>query len=330
MRCVHWSLNNGSGLAGVAQSLCDAEHVLGLDSVVVPSTIESEAWDAALDADIHVVHSHLPNPVEHKLRTGKKQYRVVWIGHGTPDHVFASSVQEAETGSPWAADPLMLMNHWLQKADARVTFWPRHQWIYQRWVDKGTPVYCVPLGVDKAFWSASTSRGKFAGTPSVLTAENPHTIKWSYDLLTAWSDVAEAIDGGMAKLHALYVVRDQHRAFIPWAYRLDAAFYAFLSASTLDKDSLRNAFQSVDYYIGLVRYGDFNQIGLQANAAGVKTISYAGNAYSDFWITEGDQRTIAKELTAILKGDVQPRKKDPVPDISETASQMKTIYESIC
>jgi hypothetical protein len=221
------------------------------------------------------------------------------------------------------------MNHWLQRADARVTFWPRHQWIYQRMVDKGTPIHLVPLGVDTAYWSTPSSRGKFAGTPSVFTAENPHFIKWAYDLLLIWRDVAEAIDGEMAKLHALYVVRDHHRAFIPLAYRMDAAYHAYISPATFDRDGLRNAFQSPDYTIGLVRYGDFNQLSMQANAAGATTISYAGNEYSDYWITEGDQRTMAAELTAILKGEVTPREKLPVPDLADTAHAMLSVYESI-
>jgi hypothetical protein len=88
-------------------------------------------------------------------------------------------------------------------------------------------------------------------------------------------------------------------------------------------------FKSVDFVLGLVRYGDFNQLSLQANAAGAKTISYRGNEYADYWVTEGDQREIAKELTSILKGEVAPRTKTPVPDIAETAAAMKAIYETL-
>jgi hypothetical protein len=88
-------------------------------------------------------------------------------------------------------------------------------------------------------------------------------------------------------------------------------------------------FNSVDYFIGLVRYGDFNRISLEANATGVKTISYSGNPYSDFWVPEGDQREIAKVLVEILNGNVEPRKKDIVPDIEETAKGMVKIYERI-
>lgn len=317
-------MKNGSGMHRVAESIANAEKALGLDSAVVDCTIESDEWDAAMDADVHICHTHFPNKLHKRSR---KPLKVVWVAHGTPDHVFQSSV-EAGSGAPYGhADPLMLMQYWLQNADARVTFWPRHQWFYQRMVNKGTPIYCAPLGVDRAFWQSGVSRGKYEGTPSVLTAENPHYIKWPYDVFVAWPDVFDALDG--AKLHALYMPRDMHRWFFPLVNSNGAAFGSHISPITFPHEELRHVFKSVDYVLGLVRYGDFNQLSLQANASGATTISYAGNEYADYWITEGDQRVIASELTAILSGDATPRAKTPVPDISETASAMKAIYENI-
>lgn len=329
MKLRHWSLTNGSGLHGVAASLVEAEVAAGHDSTLIDSTVQSEAWDQAVDADIHVIHSHLPNPVQDKIRRSGKPIRSVWIGHGTPDHVFQSSVEYAQSGGYGHPEPLMLMFYWLQHADAVVTFWPRHQWIYQRMVDKRSVVDCIPLGVDRSFWCPGESRGKFDGTPSVFTAENPHYIKWPYDLFTLWPDVAESFAGGMAKLHAIYVPRDMHSCVYPWTYRNGCSYSAFLSPMTFDKEGLRNAFRSTDYTIGLVRYGDFNQLSQQANASGSTTISYRGNEYADYWITEGDQRAMRDELLAILNGQTPKRDKTPVPDIAETATQMQRIYERI-
>jgi hypothetical protein len=68
---------------------------------------------------------------------------------------------------------------------------------------------------------------------------------------------------------------------------------------------------------------------MQANAAGAQTISYPGNPYSDFWVAEGDQRGIAKELVEIFKGDRAPRDKTPVPDLSETVTAMRAVYEGV-
>lgn len=291
--------------------------------------MQSADWEWAAGADIACVHSHFPNPVQDLVRRSGKKSRVVWIGHGTPDHVFQSAAEYATSGGYGHPEPLMLMNHWLQHADAIVTFWDRHQWIYQRFVDKRTVVDCIPLGVDRAFWCPGESRGKFDGTPSVFTAENPHYIKWPYDLVTLWSDVAEALPGGMSKLHGIYLPRDMHSVFYPWMYRLDASYYGFFSPMTFDAEGLRNAFRSTDYTIGLVRYGDLNMLSLQANASGARTISYRGNPHADFWITEGDQREMARELTAILSGETAPRAKTPVPDITETAAALRSIYERI-
>lgn len=320
----HWSLKNSSGMHRVAESLAVAERAAGLNSENVDCSVRSSEWDSALDADVHVVHTHFPNELRKKVR---KPLKIVWVAHGTPDHVIQGSV-EAGSGAPYGhSDALMLMQYWLKNADARVTFWPRHQWFYQSMVDKGTKVHCVPLGVDKAFWSNGVSRGKYEGTPSLFTAENPHWIKWPMDLYMIWPEVFDQLEG--AKLHSVYMPRDMHRWVFPIVNRNGTSYGAHISPITFAHEELRNVFRSVDFVIGLVRYGDFNQLSLQANAAGATTISYRGNEYADFWMTEGDQRDMAKELAAILKGEVEPRKKTPVPDISETVSAFQSIYSEI-
>jgi hypothetical protein len=108
-----------------------------------------------MDADVHVVHTHFPQELRKKVA---KPLKIAWVAHGTPDHVFQSSVEAGLGASYGHADPFMLMQYWLKNADARITFWPRHQWIYQRLVDKGSKVHHVPLGVDRAFWGAGVSR----------------------------------------------------------------------------------------------------------------------------------------------------------------------------
>lgn len=308
----------------VAESIALAEISLGIESKNVDCSVQSDEWETVLDADIHVVHTHFPDALRKKI---SKPLKIVWVAHGTPDHVFQSSVEYGQ-GTPYGhPDPLMLMQYWLKNADARVTFWPRHKWIYDRMVDKGTKIHCVPLGLDKAFWAGGASRGKYAGEPSVFTCENPHYIKWGYDLWTLWPYVLDELH--QAKLHNVYVPRDLHRWVFPWINANGASYGSYISPITFAHDELRNVLKSVDFYAGLVRYGDFNQMGLQANAAGAKTISYAGNEYSDYWINEGDQRAMTKELLAIMKGEVEPRAKSPVPDINETARAMVNIYEGL-
>ncbi len=315
-------MQNGSGMHRVAESFAAAETSLGHDSQVVDCTVKSEAWDEACTADIHVVHTHFPDALRSKC-SGK----IVWIAHGTPDHVFQSSVESGLSGGYGHSDSLMLMQYWLRNADARVTFWPRHQWIYQGMVDKGTTVHCVPLGVDTAKWSSGVTRGKYAGTPSVLTCENAHYIKWPYDLFVAWPTVARAVSG--ATLHAWYLPRDQHRWFFPLVNANGASYHSHITGNAISPEDMPNILRSVDYYIGLVRNGDFNHMSLQAAASGVKTISYVGNPYATYWVPEGDQREIAKTLIDIFTGRAVPRDPTPVPDLSETATAMLTIYEGL-
>lgn len=315
-------MHNRSGMNRVAESLVAAEKELGIDSMLL-NLDETATFDATLDADIHVAHTHFPEEVKRKII---RPFKIVWIGHGTPEHAFQSSV---EMGHKYGAgDGWMLIQHWLQTADACVTFLPRHQAIWKSLCDKNTQVHCVPLGLDKKFWSPQPTRGKYAGSPSVFTAENCHYIKWPLDLFILWPWVYPHVKGN-ASLHAAYLPTDQHRWFFPLVNRNGASYGSHISPIAFEHEDLRNALCSTDYFIGLVRYGDFNRLSLEANACGATTISYRGNVYSDFWLTEGDQRDMAKELIEILNGHAEPREKEAVPDISETALAMKKIYEEI-
>lgn len=315
---------NRSGMHRVAESIVEAEKKLGIDSMLV-NLHEATTFDATLDADIHVSHTHFPDNLRLKLT---KPLKLVWVGHGTPEHVFQGSVEVGTNKGYGHGDGWMLFQHWMQTADALVTFWPRHQQIIKSLCDKSTKVNLVPLGVDRSFWSPVESRGKYSGDPSVFTGENCHYIKWPLDLFIIWPWVYPQVKGN-ALLHAVYLPTDQHRWFFPLVNRNGCSYGAHISALALDGPDLRNAFRSVDYQIGLVRYGDFNRMSLEANASGCKTISYAGNPYSDFWLPEGDQRVMAAELIKILNGEVVPRDKEQVPDISETALGMQKVYEGI-
>jgi hypothetical protein len=232
------------------------------------------------------------------------------------------------SGAYGHGDAWMMAQFWLQHCDATVTFWPRHQKIWQSLSDRRTRVECVPCGIDTAFWVPQTSNGHYAGAPALLTAENCYEIKWPLDLFLAWPWVIEA---GLyeARLHALYVPKDQHRWWFPLVNRNGASFHAYIGPHIFSETNLRNAFCSVDYYVGLVRYGDFNRISLEASATGAKLISYTGNPYADYWVPEGDQRTLAAAIVDILKGVTVSRQKETVPDISQTAAAMHALYESL-
>jgi hypothetical protein len=325
MRIAHWVWCNNSGMHRAAETMAAAEKAAGLDSVLVNVMGDAALWDTVLDADVHVCHTHIPDVFRRKAKAGHK---VVYVVHGTPEHVFKSAVEEGSKKSYGHADGWQLCQNWLRTADATVTFWPRHQALWKQMSDKRTKVECVPLGVDKTFWKPMPTQGKYAGSPSLFTAENCHDIKWPLDLFIAWPWVWDRINPD-ARLHSVYLPNDQHRWFFPLVNRNGCSYASHITGMSFNHEQLRNAFCSVDYYIGLVRYGDFNRVSLEANACGTKTISYAGNIYSDYWVPEGDQRVIADALVDILTGKVEPRQKAAVPDMSETAAGMKAVYESL-
>lgn len=310
----------------VATSLVDGERALGLDSIRCNChEPPADGFASVLDADVHVCHTHFPDDIRRRIT---RDYKRVYFVHGTPEHTFHTSVESGLSGKYAPGDSWMLVQYNLQHADAICTFWPRHQAILKSLCDKRTPVNCLPLGVDKSFWCPGDSAGKYAGAPSVFTAENCHQIKWPLDLFIAWPWVYPNVKGAPC-LHAAYLPLDQHRWFFPLINRNGSHYGMHVTSGAFEPHALRNVFRSVDFYIGLVRYGDFNRISLEANASGCRTISYAGNPHSDFWLPEGDQRTIAAELVKILNGETEPRAKTPVPDISETCKLTKALYESL-
>ena len=325
LKVCHYTAYNGSGMAAVARSLVEAEKQLGLDShlVNIQETTPGE-WDRYADADIHVSHTHFPDQMRKKLT---KPLKLVWVSHGTPEHVFNSAVEDSEKGYGHS-DGFMLFQFWMRSADARVTFWPRHAALMETMTHKGVGIHCFDLGVNLKFWGGGASLGKYAGNPSVWSGENCHAIKYPLDLFLMWPLVYPQLDG--ASLHVSYLPTNQHRYFFPLVNANGASYASHISPICWPHDQLRNIFKSVDFFIGLVKYGDHNRLSLEANAAGgCKTISYAGNEYSDFWLPEGDQRIAAAELVKILQGEVKARKKKPVADVSETAQNMIKVYESI-
>lgn len=328
MKVVHYSSFSGSGMARVAESIVTAERVAGLDSHLLNIADEKD-WSIALDADVHVSHTHFPDFKDEKAfrRMLTKPAKIVAFFHGTPEFVFGDTVNSFKRDRHWGGDGMQMLYYWLKNADARVTHWPRHQALYQTLVDRGSVVNCIPLGVDRAFWKAGVSKGKWAGDPCVFSAENPHFIKWPFDLIAAWRWVYPQLENAVLNLG--YVAEDLHREFAPWIVNTGAGYGMRWSASYWGAPELRDIFQSIDFFIGLVRYGDFNHLSLQAAAAGLKTISYRGNPYASYWLTEGDQRVLAAELLAILRGDVEPRMPEEIPEIAETVATLTPIYERV-
>lgn len=322
MRVVHWSRPASSGLHRVAESLVSGERTLGLTSHLC-NPDEPSGWDEAARADVHVVHASFPDGLRPKL---KKSAKLVFVAHGTPEHCYEQAFT-ASRGGYGHADHWMTLQYWLKAADARVTFWPRHAAIYRTMLPREATVDVVPMGVDTAFWTRGASLGKWAGAPSVATIENAHRIKWPLDLFLLWPWVLEQVPE--AYLHAPNTPLDHHRLVFPLVNANGTAHRAHVSQLRFDDAGVRNLYRSVDFVCGLVRYGDHNRTQLEAIACGAKSISYAGNPYAHFWVSEGDQRTMAEQLVKILTGKVKPRTPEPVPSLDAMCTRLVGIYERV-
>jgi hypothetical protein len=323
MKIVHWTLGNGSGLHKLCVDISETEKLSGLDSIVIPTVgVSGDEWEKGVDADIQVIHSHYPDNIRSKSKA-----KTVFIPHGTPENCFQGAVEQWSHHGYVAGNAFMLSEYWLKEADATVTFWPRHQWLWQSLTSIKNKVRLIPMGVDKDIWTPVETKGKWAGKPSLFTVENCHYIKWPYDLFIAWPDVVKEIRE--ARLHVHYLPNDQHRFWYPLLNANGSLYTSYTSSNYYDKAELRNCFVSSDYYVSLVRYGDFNKTCLEAKASGAKVISYAGNPYADYWIGEGDQRVMADTLLSILKGDISQREAEPVPHIHDTVKALIEIYKEI-
>jgi len=219
----------------------------------------------------------------------------------------------------------MLSKYRLDNCDATVTFWPRHQYIWQS-LNPKAKVQIAQMGIDLDHWKPGPSIGKWSGNPSLFTAENSHAIKWPLDIILAFPIVSRRT---AAVLHTHYIPMDQHRWWFPLMQANGTSFKGFSSGMYFTQESLLNAFHSCDFYINPVRYGDFNSIGLEAAASGAKVISYRGNPYAHFWLTEGDQRIMAEELIAIINNKVEPREIQKIASVHQMAEEMKAIYEAL-
>jgi hypothetical protein len=305
----------------VGAELAAGEVAAGLDSVAVDPFQPSE-YALAEGADVNVLHTHIPNELAAKIKGP-----VIWVCHGTPEYIFQSAVEAGLNRGYGASDPFMFALHWIQRADAMVTFWERHAWIWQDVCPKQT-VHIVPMGINKEIWQPVPSRGKYAGSPSVFTAENCHYIKWPLDLAFLWPEICRSLPN--AKLHLCYLPRDQHRWWFPLMNMNGCAFNSYIIGDALGVDDLKNAFCSTDYYLNLVRYGDHDRVGLEAAACGAKVISYKGNPYAHHWIDEGDQRDMAEQIKAILNCSAfEQHEVEPVPSIQDMCAKMSEIYAEL-
>ena len=112
-------------MGNVALELSAKEREMGLDSLALNGDNPVEI-PQGIDADIHVIHTHLPDELDFK------KAKTIWVIHGTPETCFQASVNEGSNNLHGVGDAWMGIYHWLRNADRIVTFWERHKAIWDR------------------------------------------------------------------------------------------------------------------------------------------------------------------------------------------------------
>jgi len=334
MKIVHAVQQNNSGMHRLAQNCVEGEKRLGIDSMLIDCH-EMGQWmlPQVVNADLYVNHSAFPKDARMLIeRAQGKRAKTVFVSHGIPEYTMELSIAsyEANAKNPHAYafdDYWAALRYWLKESDATVVFSERQQAIYQTFVGRNDTIDCVPMGIDRAFWETEVPTEGLIGSPVVWMSENQNRVKWALDVLTAWPWVVEQCPE--IHLHCHWMPLDFHRFFIDLANTNGASYHATLSSLHFSHERLRNLWKAVHFILSPTRYGDNTLVVMEANAAGVPVVTYPGNAYADYWIQEGDQRKMAKELVAIFKGEVTPREKLPAPDLMDMSREMVAVYARV-
>lgn len=329
MKIRHWVVQDSSGMSHLALAVAEGERRLGHDVDLVDATSQSSCRDPRhVDADVHCVHSQcgLADLAYIRDLMGRAP-RVVFYSHGIPEDTLTLSVNDVLLKErPGVEDIWGLTRYWLARADAFVVFNARQQALFQ---SMGRVVDCVPFGVDTEFWADGPRQvPRLKGAPAVWTGENQSRTKWALDAILAWPFVVAQVPE--AHLHAHYIPFELHRWFVDIANTNGASYSATITPKYWNHPSLRELWRGCDFLWATTRYGDPTCLSQQAEASGLKVISYAGNPYASYWVPEGDQRVLAEHVVAIVRGEVAPRDKTPIPTLDAMARETVKVYERVC
>ena len=203
-KIVNWSTLSeyGSGMHEMARELSDAENLVpGVESGVCctmnrepmvlhqgkfvkatdhPELVQgaryiTKSWDWAKDADVNVIHSHIP------IDFPKMKNRVL-VAHGTPEHCLHNELNSRNTPLSTTIDSIM-------ECELTVTLIKRHLQYWREYAP--AKVYFAPGGVDLSRYLPVPTPGMdkdpypFTGRPAVMYAEQWRDIKLPFTLFHA-------------------------------------------------------------------------------------------------------------------------------------------------
>ena len=167
----------GSGLYESTRELIMAQNKIGgLDSGIVDTLdvnggkidrgLESKSWDWAENADIFVMHSHVPKFLEKDVDAP-----IVMILHGTPEDCIYSELYMKDQ-FPYST--LLMYRKNKKKYKMYVTMWERD---LDFWKPLFEGVRYVPAGVDLDVYKPEGMRIDFPGDPSIIFCDTWRNFK---------------------------------------------------------------------------------------------------------------------------------------------------------
>ena len=330
-----------SGLYETTRDMCAAEIKMGLDSYIV-DTIHMETQgeprqtaafdrgvvvnppDKADDADVHVLHSGIPEPL-----FGKKP--IVVVLHGAPEYVFHSEVMLHEKGDRGFSTILGYGR--TKEVKSFVTLWKRHVPYWQSVLGEAK-VSFVPCGVSLDEFKPGGEAEVFvtSGSPNIGYADS-----WRP---TFFQDPFRVIQGVRE-----YWKKDQkarlHLFGTPSGARRDVVWDRYILAVKRQGDffgqiyELREGMDKV--YRGLdilvTTNIDESRVVREALCCGTRVVAPVGAEFTEWTANIASPSDVAAAITAALEDnrlrEVRANESSSRYDSKAMAEGMKAVYEKV-
>ncbi|OEU68392.1 MAG: hypothetical protein BBJ57_02180 [Desulfobacterales bacterium PC51MH44] len=270
--------------------------------------LETIQWRKAMDADVWVIHSGIPPPLQEHLKKYRDKYIVVAVMHGPCEHMifreFADILENKDQQPYFSVQHVnSIWNH-----DACVVI-NQHEYDISKLYDEYDKLVYIPNSIDLERYNLEkTFTWDFRHHPAILSCDVPRIEKIPVHILFSMPKVIERIAEARLNMFAL-----------PFH---DIEFFRNLvcrsKKMTLDFDCCENFLMKTNTLAPFIKGGDigFNsnytgimsRVHMEMMTMGVPVVSYNGD-YTDYHAKIFDLDSIAEQIERCWN-DLNDSKKD--------------------